>query len=508
MPTAPTHRAALPALLAVLVAGCPQPDNPLGPPVVTPPPPAAAPIAFGVGAAGLDGVAAVAVGIAGDIFVAGPFAGTVDFDPSGATQSLTSLASSSQFLARYSSTGDLAWAVQLGDTPDDVVSALAIDPAGNLVIGGSFSGTIDLDPGPGVTLATSNGGRDAFVAAYTAAGALRWARAFGGPGEDAVLAVAATVDAVLAAGSFSGGVTVDPAPGMAMTSTGGVDGFLAAWSTAGTARWVFPVGGLQDDAATAVAAGPGGAIYLAGSFTGAADLGPGSASAPVTSLGGPGGFLARYAADGTVTWARGLSGIAGVELAINGLAAAATGVHAAGSFGGTLDFDAGAGVASRSSVGTADGFVVGYDAAGTFSWVVAMGGSAATQVRGVAVGPAGDVLVTGAFGGTARFDPGAAATSLIARGSAGATDGFTAAYSATGAFRWAVGFGAPVADPAALSHGAAVAVDGSGAVVTGGQFFGSADADPGAGVVVLTSLGGADGFVVKLTAGGALATRP
>jgi hypothetical protein len=137
-----------------------------------------------------------------------------------------------------------------------------------------------------------------------------------------------------------------------------------------------------------------------------------------------------------------------------------------------------------------------------------MGGTAATEVRGVAVGPSGDVLVTGAFGGTARFDPGAAATSLIAHGSAGATDGFTAAYSATGAFRWAVGFGAPVADPAALSHGAAVAVDGAGSVVTGGQFFGSADVDPGASLVVLTSQGGADGFVVKLTASGALATRP
>jgi hypothetical protein len=71
-----------------------------------------------------------------------------------------------------------------------------------------------------------------------------------------------------------------------------------------------------------------------------------------------------------------------------------------------------------------------------------------------------------------------------------------------------VGFGAPITDGAALTHGAAVAVDGTGAVVTGGQFFGSADVDPGAGVVVLTSQGGADGFVVKLTASGALATRP
>jgi hypothetical protein len=207
-------------------------------------------------------------------------------------------------------------------------------------------------------------------------------------------------------------------------------------------------------------------------------------------------------------WARGLSGIVGVEFTVNGLAAAASGVHLAGSFVGTLDFDAGAGIASRSSVGTSDGFLVGYDASGAFSWVVAMGGSLVTQPRGLAVGPSGDVLVTGAFAGTSRFDPGAGATSLTARGTAGATDGFTAAYSAAGSFRWAVGFGAPITDGAALTHGAAVAVDGTGAVVTGGQFFGSADVDPGAGVVVLTSQGGADGFVVKLTASGALATRP
>lgn len=510
MPLHPLPRVVVPALLAVLVAGCPQPDHPLGLPAPPPPPPPApaATIAFRVGAAGLDRVQAVAVDAAGGIYIAGSFTGTVDFDPSSATRLLTSLATPSQVVARYSASGDLAWAFQLGDSPDDEVAALAIDDAGNVIIGGSFAGTIDLDPGAGTTIVASQGGRDAFVASYAADGTLRWTRAFGGVDDDAILGVSTEGSDVHAAGSFAGTVAVDPSPGMAITSAGGVDGFLAAWTTGGGARWVFSVGGLQDDAATVVTAGDGGSIYLGGSFTGTADFGPGALTTPLTSQGSAGLFLARYRNDGSVEWARGLSGTSSVQLALAGLAADGGGVHVAGSFSGTVDFDAGTGVTTRSSLGPTDGFLVHYDAAGSFGWVVAVGGTGATQPRGVAVGASGDVVVTGAFSGTARFDPGLGATTRTAIGLAGATDAFTAQYSSTGAFRWVVGMGAPVSGGESASYHTAVAVDGSGSVVGGGQFFGAADVDPGAGVVILTSLGGADGLVIKLTGTGALATRP
>jgi len=496
-------------LFAGLLTGCPNPKNPLGPPVEPPVTPASA-IAFAIGGPGADLVRAVVTDAAGNVFVTGEFTGTADFDPSDATHAFTSLGGTDLFLARYSPIGELTWVVRIGDAPDESVTALAIDNAGNLVLGGSFVGTVDFDPEAGVTTATSNGGRDGFVASYTPAGAFRWVRTVGGPADDAVLDVAAQAGGVIfASGTFSGTAVVDPAQSLAVTSAGGVDGFLASWSPTGTARWAFSVGGPGDDAASAVAAGAGGSVYLGGAFTGTADFGPGTETASLTSPGGLDGFLARYSDGGALTWLQGLSGPDNVEVTRGGLAVGTDGaVYAGGTFAGTADFDGGSGVAARTSNGLTDGFLVRYEAAGTFGWVVAIGGPNADLIRGVATAPSGDAVITGSFSGTARFDPGAGAASLTAIGLAGATDAFTAQYGPTGGFRWAVGLGAPVAGSESGSFGAAVAVDGNGFVFTGGQFFGAADADPGSGLVVLTSLGGADGFVVKYTGSGALATRP
>lgn len=495
-------------LLAIVLAGCPNPTNPLGPPVGRPPTTQSG-IALAIGGPGTDVVRGVATDGSGNIYVTGEFTGTVNFAPGGAAQTLTSLGGTDLFLARYTPTGNLTWVVRIGDAGDEAVAGIGLDIIGNVVIGGSFVGTAEFDPGAGVAAATSNGGRDGFVASYTSSGAFRWLRTIGGPLDDEVRDVAVNASGLTyASGTFSGTAVVDAAQSLAVTSAGGVDGFLAAWSAGGSTRWAFSVGGSGDDEALAVA-GTGGAVYLGGAFTGTADFGPGTTTAGLTSQGGRDAFLARYTDGGALTWVQALGGAGDVIIGPGGVAVGFDGsVYAAGEFAGTADFDGGAGTAARTSSGLSDGFLARYDGAGGIAWVVAVGGLLADRVHAVAVAPSGDVVVTGSFSGTARFDPGAAATSLNGIGLAGAADAFTAQYSASGAFRWATGFGAPVAGAESGAFGAGVAVDADGLVLSVGRFFGSADADPGTRQVVLTSLGGADGFVIKYTGGGALANRP
>lgn len=495
--------------LALALAGCPTPDNPFGPPV-TPPPGGSPALALRLGGPGDDRVRDVVVDGSGNTYVTGQFAGTVDFDPSGTTQALTSLGEDDVFLARYSPTGALAWAVRLGGSGQDSVGALALDPAGNLVLGGSYTGTADFDPTATTVAFTSNGGRDAWLASFSSAGTLRWARGFGGSADEAVLDVAAAgTGALYAAGHFSGTSPVDPGQGIAVISAGDQDGFLASWTAAGTLRWAISVGGTGADAAHAVATGAGGAVFLGGAFSGAADLAPGAATVAVISAGGTDGFVARYDEAGAVAWARGFGGPADDQVRPGGLAALADGsTYATGDFTGTADFDGGAAVLARTSLGQADGFVVRHGPDGALVWALTMGGAEDDAGLSAAVAANGGVIVTGAYGGTARFDPGAAATSLIARGSAGATELFVVRYSAAGSFAWAVGVGGAVSGGQAQGSGSGLAVDGSGNVVVGGSFYGSADVNPGSGLAVLTSLGGADGLVVKYTGAGGLALSP
>jgi hypothetical protein len=505
-----TPRLAAVAALALLTAGCPNPRNPLGPPIDTPGPGPGAAIAFRLGEFGTDEVKALATDPGGNIIVAGEFTGSVDFDPSSASRILTSLGGTDVFVARYTPVGDLIWAIRIGGGQEISVNALALDGSGNLLIGGAFEGTANFDPAGGVTSFTSNGDRDAYVASFTTAGGLRWARGFGGTLDDQVLSVTLQGDGTaFASGTFAGTMPVDPDAGIVVTSIGDVDGFLASWNQTGTARWAFSVGGPGADSAASTAPAPGGGVYLGGSFTGSADFGPGTTTAALTSLGEYDAFLARYTAGGELAWVRGLHGSSTVRIGPNGLASALDGaLVATGTFAGTADFNAGTAVAALTSAGLHDAFVVRYEASGDFGWTVALGGLTDDAGGAAAIALNGEVSVTGSFTGVARFDPGAAATALTALGSSGATDMYVARYSASGAFRWAIGIGGPLVGESFRTAGSSIATDANGNVVAGGRFFGSADVNPGTSLTVLSSLGNADGLVAKYTGAGELALRP
>jgi hypothetical protein len=68
-----------------------------------------------------------------------------------------------------------AVAFALGSTLADMAEAVAADNIGNLYLAGSFNGTVDFDPGPGIFNLTSTGNADAFLAKYNSSGGLLWA---------------------------------------------------------------------------------------------------------------------------------------------------------------------------------------------------------------------------------------------------------------------------------------------------------------------------------------------
>ena len=83
-----------------------------------------------------------------------------------------------------------ALAVRLGGTGFDQVVDIAADPDGSVYVTGTFSGSVDFDPGTGLTVLTSIGLADIFLAKYTAAGALVWADRLGGTAADTVTSLA------------------------------------------------------------------------------------------------------------------------------------------------------------------------------------------------------------------------------------------------------------------------------------------------------------------------------
>lgn len=475
------------------------------------PPPSPPLLAFRVGDVGAEGVADMTVDPVGNVYLAGTFAGTVDFDPGAGVNPLTSLGGNDVFVAKYSSAGAFMWVARIGGTGAERVTGLVSDAAGNLYLGGAFEGSPDFDPGTGSQVLTSLGGEDGFVVKLSAAGVLIWNRRIGGPNADQVSGVG--VDALgrtYAAGNFSGSANTLPAAGPTLASNGSAqDAFVMGLDATGAITFAFAVGGSGADRASAIAVTTGGTVIVGGSFNGSASFLAGSTATQLTSLGGGDAFLAAYSAAGALQWARALGGLGEEEVRFGGLAPDnAGGVVATGTFTGTTDFDGGSLVASRTSLGSTDWFAVRYDGAGSFLSAFSVGSVAEDPAPRPAVDPDGGVLVTGAFSGAVDFDPGAVTRIIASFGSGGATDVFTAKYTSGGGLVWISRFGEGTSVAERQNRGIGVLPFPTGGILVSGQFFGSPDFDPGTNVFRLTSLGSADGFVVLLTAAGALSLTP
>ncbi|MBK8144482.1 MAG: SBBP repeat-containing protein [Bacteroidetes bacterium] len=70
------------------------------------------------------------------------------------------------------------WAKSLGATDEDMSKSIAVDGSGNVYTTGFFTGTVDFDPGPGISNLTCVGDKDIFISKLDAMGHFLWAKAW------------------------------------------------------------------------------------------------------------------------------------------------------------------------------------------------------------------------------------------------------------------------------------------------------------------------------------------
>src|SRR5262249_12548524 len=90
-----------------------------------------------MGGTNWDEASSLAVDAAGNVCVAGDFAGTADFGGGP----LVSAGSFDGFLAKYSTAGTFLWANRVGGTSADMPTAVGVDSGGNPTLVGYFAGT-------------------------------------------------------------------------------------------------------------------------------------------------------------------------------------------------------------------------------------------------------------------------------------------------------------------------------------------------------------------------------
>jgi hypothetical protein len=140
-------------------------------------------------------------------------------------------------------------------------------------------------------------------------------------------------------------------------------------------------------------------------------------------------------------------------------------------------------------------FISKLDNNGNFIWAKRLGGDGNfyTQGQSLSVDAAGNVYTTGIFNGTIDFDPGPATYNFTAVGN---DDMFVSKLDANGSFIWAKQISGLF-----WETGYAIAVDNVGNTYLSGNFYSSADFDPGPGVFTLNAPL-SDIFVLKLDGAG------
>jgi len=261
------------------------------------------------------------------------------------------------FVLKYSSTGSLLWRRQLGTTRRDVPSAVAIDSSNNIVVVGLTGAWL---AGP------SQGGDDLFVLKYNAEGILLWKRQTGSPSDD-----------------HPGDVAVDAAGNIFFAASQ----LLLKYRPDGSEAWRRPAPSRPDPVSwNGVALHPDGNLIVIGSAY---------KSSFNSDL-----VLAAYSPQGALQWTRQTATATGeypAHVAING----------AGRIFGV-------GLEQGEDPATRHIFLRAFSSSGTALWKRLFGSSDSDDGSGIAIDAAGDIVIT------LQYD----------------VDPVAKSYSSTGALQW------------------------------------------------------------------------
>jgi hypothetical protein len=341
-----------------------------------------------MGNANIDIASQSATDASGNVYTVGYFGGTVDFDPSASTYTLTSAGAYDMFIQKLDANGNFIWANRIGSTGNEAANTVFVDGSNNIYIGGYYNGTVDFDWNAGNLSLSSGTVQSAFIAKYNSTGNITWLK------------------------------------GLIGTSTSN---------------------------ANSISVDNSGNVYTAGTIgQGVIDFDPnvGVSSFTVTNSGF---FVQKLTSAGNLSWAKGFNsataGCYATTIDLDNAGNPAIG----GVFAGSVDFDPNAGVTTYTTfLSSEDAFVIKLNSLGNYDFgfplgVGSSGGNDADAVNDIEFDASNNLYVCGYFSRTVDFNPSAATNTLtISGGITGAftnKDAFIAKYSSTGLYNWATNLG-------------------------------------------------------------------
>ncbi|MFM9984712.1 MAG: hypothetical protein ACKVOK_05725, partial [Flavobacteriales bacterium] len=386
----------------------------------------------------------------------------------------------------WSQSHHMRWTNAYSGSQNVMVTALVTDPEDNVYAVGTFDSETDFDPGEGVNLIAPQGTSDVFVTCSDPDGNTLWVKTVGGTGSVEAYDIAQADDGSLfITGKINGDIDFDLDSPLGL-ETGSNNTFVFALDNTGDFIGTLVYGSETDGGQIAIS---NDFFYVSSNGSGTGDFDPTGNTDNFTSNGGTDIYVTKFTTDADYVWTRRVGGAGdetcgGLEIDGNNR------IILAGNAGGSSDFNPDVATTTLINGGF---FVTKWNDSGNLIWVKEMSPLNAGTLSGLAIDPQNRVYLTGSYSGTVDFNGGVAQANET---SAGGLDVFVCRYSTTGVFDWVKSM--PNAGDAQAT---AIALNLNTIYVTG-YFDGSLDTDPSAGEQTLTSNGGNDIFVTRLTLAG------
>jgi hypothetical protein len=223
-----------------------------------------------------------------DVYLAGTFRTTGDFDPGPGNVYLPSSGSDDVFMVKLTTDGNYVWAKSVGGTGADMINGITRDGHTGLILTGFFTGQVDFDPdSAGVTTASTFGTYDTYVLKLDTTGDFQWVKQFGGSNfVNAKALKTDSLNSIYITGSFSGTADFNPDNGIInnLVSSGGDEIFIAKLNSSGAYQWAYFMGSSGFDIGLDVQVSPNGTFYMSGNFFDTVDFEPGAGTTALTAF--------------------------------------------------------------------------------------------------------------------------------------------------------------------------------------------------------------------------------
>lgn len=372
------------------------------------------------------------------------------------------------FMASYrESNGSHRWSQSYGGSDSDSVDDLAIDSNGDIIIVGNYAGTVNF--GGSSDLAGS--GNNLFVAKYDGTtGAHIWSLGF-----DLALDGSVAIDSnndVIVTGLYTGETSLG---GPTLPYVGSFDAFVAKFNGASGAHiWSRGWGGTSADSPRGVAVDGNDNVIVVGNFQGTTNLGGGS----MTSDGGQDGFVAKYlGTNGNHDWSFRFGSTSSDGAVAVGTNKTNSDVYVAGFISGTVNL----GGSDLSSAGVQDIFWARFNSSGAHQYSTRYGTTGSDFAWALAVRNNGNVVIGGEFSGP--MNVGGPNLAYVA-----GKDAWIAEYQPGGTHEWSFSYGSTGTD------GINAIATRPGSVVATGRFEETVDFTTN----ILVSAGESDVFLIRL----------